>query len=201
MDERTRATRAAYDAVAGDFDAATREPWPALRAAVDDFVRALPGPGPVLDVGCGPGRDLELLRERWPAVVGMDLSTAMLRVRRLEGVAAADMAALPVRPGALAGIWCQAALLHLPGPAVPGVLAGFARSLRPGGALHLGVAEGDREGWDDRYGPGRRRWFTEHREPGLAALLAAAGFDLRSVARTTAGRDWLWLRAARTVAG
>ena len=65
------------------------------------------GTGPVLDLGCGAGRHLAVLRRSNPLAFGLDLSRdllglapAGLRPWLLRG----DMRALPVRAAALAGI-------------------------------------------------------------------------------------------------
>jgi SAM-dependent methyltransferase len=50
------AVRASYDAVADNYVAMVGEPGPWHRAAIEAFARDVSGVGPVLDVGCGPGR-------------------------------------------------------------------------------------------------------------------------------------------------
>ncbi len=93
-------------------------------------------------------------------------------------------------------LWCQAALLHVPHAYVPDTLGGFARVVRPGGAIYLSLNEGDGEGWQTvRYD--RPRWCTGHREDDLRAMLAAAGFAVAYVRHTTTNRDWLSVRALR----
>jgi hypothetical protein len=83
---------------------------------------------------------------------------------------------------------------------VPTVLAGFARALRPGGLLHLTVAEGDGEVWEPvSHGLDHPRWFVLHRLAPLTALLKAAGLDVIHVGRRATARDWLMLRATRGV--
>ena len=113
------------------------------------------------------------------------------------------MRQLPLRTGAVGGVWCQAALLHLPRALVPAVLGEFARAVRPGGQLYLAVAEGDGEAWEvaTNDGADRRRWFTYHREPELTGLLDDAGFVVRAVRRNHAHRDWLRLQATRVTSG
>lgn len=83
--------------------------------------------------------------------------------------------------------------------AVPGVLAEFARVVRPDGALRLTVAFGDGQGFEAtiNYGSTLRRRFTYHHEQPLRELLAAADFTVRSVRRESTHREWLQLRAER----
>jgi predicted TPR repeat methyltransferase len=88
------------------------------------------------------------------------------------------------------------ALLHIPHAYVPDTLAGFARVVRPGGAIYLSLNEGDGEGWQTaRYD--RPRWYTGHREDDLRAKLATVGFEVTYVRHTTTNRDWLSVRALR----
>jgi SAM-dependent methyltransferase len=79
------------------------------RVAVDQALRVAPelAAGPVLDLACGAGRHLELLRQTNPLAFGMDLSKALLggapaglHPWLLRG----DMRQVPVKAGVLFGI-------------------------------------------------------------------------------------------------
>jgi SAM-dependent methyltransferase len=196
MSEALTETRRTYDAITETYARFTDgDGRPPLFSGVD----RLPVGSLIADVGCGPGRDLARLRAQGLRAVGFDLSLGQLRTSGLAGVAQADMRFLPLRPGALDAVWCQAALLHIPRAYVPGVLAELGRVLRPGGELFLNVAEGDGEGWEvaANYESDRRRWFTYHRSDTLTALLATAGFTVTEVEHDPAGRGWLSLHARR----
>lgn len=63
--------------------------------------------GPVLDLGCGTGRHLEVLRHHNPKAIGMDLSQVLLKLApvSLRGhLLRGDMRRLPLRAGSLAGL-------------------------------------------------------------------------------------------------
>lgn len=82
---------------------------------------------------------------------------------------------------------------------MPRVLGEFARVARPSGVLHLGVSEGDAEGWESgHYGSPGRRWFVHHRLDSLQQLLAEAGWTVVDVQRLHHVRDWLYVLAHRT---
>jgi SAM-dependent methyltransferase len=198
MSEAVQTTKATYALIAEAFAGLQATPTPDLEADFD-FIAAQALGGVVADIGCGPGRDTLILRSRGLRVVGLDLSDAMLRAGGLTGVAQADMRALPLRAGSLDAIWCQAAFLHIPHEYAQPVLSEFARTVRPGGVLHLAVAEGDSEGWEvaSNYGSDARRWFTFYREEALSSLLAGAGFEVLGVRRWTYHRHWLGVRARR----
>src|SRR5262245_34835212 len=89
-----------------------------------------------------------------------------------------DLGALPLRPGALAGVWASKVFQHVPRAALPLALAGLHRALAVGGRLDLTLFAGDgdeRSGEDDDF-PGRH--FTWWRPEALTDLLVGAGFSV-----------------------
>ena len=105
------------------------------RRYVEDFRKA----APVLDIGCGRGELLQLLREAGVAARGIDADADMVAYARGDGldVEQADLVEYLERvdEGSLGGIFMGQVVEHLP----PGVLARSlglaARKLRPGGVL------------------------------------------------------------------
>jgi SAM-dependent methyltransferase len=105
------------------------------RPYVDDFRDA----APVLDVGCGRGELLGLLRDEGIEARGIDADADMVAYARGEGLdveqadALAHLESLP--DGSLGGVFAGQVVEHLP----PAVLFRFlelaARKLRPGGLL------------------------------------------------------------------
>ncbi|MFR9776939.1 class I SAM-dependent methyltransferase [Micromonospora sp. MS34] len=193
MDEVTTRNRAAYDRIAADF-AARNPAMPATyRALAGEFQDRLDGP--LLDLGCGPGRDLAFWVERGATPVGLDLSAAMLREAGRVGapLVQGDLLRLPLCTGAVGGVWCSAALLHLPKAVAPAALAGFRRVLRPGGPLLLSVKEGEGESWARWPGEDADRFFAWYRPDEVEGLLRAAGFaPLRLLTDVSdIGQRWL----------
>ncbi|MCP2328560.1 SAM-dependent methyltransferase [Hamadaea flava] len=200
MPDAVSVTRSTYDVIAAQFAEAQAEGYPELTADLTWLASRISAGSRVADVGCGPGRDLALLRGIGFRAIGLDLSAEMLRAGGHTGVAQADMRTLPLRDGCLDGLWCQAALLHIPHDHVPEVLAEFARVVRPGGAVHLVVAEGDGEGWERHgYGGDGLRWFAYHRLDSLTDLLAAVGLTVLEATHRSHYRAWLGVRAAKLV--
>lgn len=163
------------------------------------FADRLPPGGVRLDLGCGPGHDLPHLGV--PAVAADAAPAMLVEVRRRHPGApavACDLAALPVRPGALAGVWASKVLQHVERDRMPMALAGLHRALAVGGCLDLTVFEGDgdeRTGADDDF-PGRR--FTWWRPEPLTDVLVGAGFTVDDIGTAGAGARHLRLSARAT---
>jgi [ribosomal protein S5]-alanine N-acetyltransferase len=172
--ERTRAT---YDVIAEEY-VPHPEHRDASRRGREQFVARLPAGAVVADVGCGPGRDLILLRDAGLEAVGIDLSPAMARRAPRGGapVVAGDMRRLPAADAAFDGVWASASLLHIPARGAPRVVGEFRRVLRPGGALFVSVKLGRGEAWAVR--DGHPRFFTYYNEDVLDALLDGSGFRI-----------------------
>jgi ubiquinone/menaquinone biosynthesis C-methylase UbiE len=109
----------------------------------------------------------------------------------------ADLRALPIRARTLDGIWCCAALLHVPEDDTVTVLREFRRTLTSGGSLALVTALGDGARFEPvPYAPGEQRWFAYRTADTLADQLRSAGFTIRSRIRVTGNRDWGLVLAA-----
>jgi SAM-dependent methyltransferase len=102
---------------------------------VDDFRDA----APVLDVGCGRGEFLALLREAGIEARGVDADADMVAYARGERLEVEQDDALRylerVDDGALGGIFAAQVVEHLPAPALLRLLQLAAGKLRPGGLL------------------------------------------------------------------
>ncbi len=160
------------------------------------FLARLGGPGRVLDVGCGAGRDMAWMEAQGVAVTGVDLSEGMLaQARRLVRgpLVQSDMRRLPFAAGRFAGLWVAASLLHLAKAEVPGALGELRRILGPAGLLMLDLQEGVGEGWErSPYGP-VDRLFARYSAAEVTQLLAQAGFRVLEQSRTP-GETRTWLQ-------
>ena len=105
------------------------------RVYLDDFRAA----APVLDVGCGRGEFLALLREAGVDARGVDADPDMVAFCRGAGldVEQADTVEYLARldDGSLGGVFAAQVVEHLPPPALVRVLELAAAKLRPGGVL------------------------------------------------------------------
>jgi 2-polyprenyl-3-methyl-5-hydroxy-6-metoxy-1,4-benzoquinol methylase len=105
------------------------------RRYVDDFRDA----APVLDIGCGRGELLELLREAGVEARGIDADADMVAYARGEGldVEQADLVQHleSLEDGSLGGIFMGQVVEHLPAPMLVRTLELCAQKLRAGGLL------------------------------------------------------------------
>jgi SAM-dependent methyltransferase len=119
-----------------------------LRGSADEIARRLgehadrfAGSGPVVDLGCGRGELLRVLRERGITARGVESNANAARECREAGldVAEGDLADFlrAQAEGSLGGVFSARAVEHLPPPALAAMLAESHRALRPGGLLLL----------------------------------------------------------------
>jgi SAM-dependent methyltransferase len=183
--------RTSYDTVADSYARLVQDSIADQRylrgalALFADLVRAA-GDGPVADVGCGPGHITAHLHQLGIDAFGIDLSPAMIEVARRDHphlrFEVGSMTDLSLRPGSVAGLLAWWSLIHLPDQAVPGVLGGFGRVLRPGGPLMLGFHAGDRSRHKtEGYGGHPMNLYVHRRPPErIAGWLRAAGFTVEA---------------------
>lgn len=178
-----RATADAYDAVAVLYAGLARDDLDAIPldravlAAFAETVRAA-GPGPVAELGCGPGPVTAHLRDLGLEVFGVDLSPVMIDLAREAypdlRFEVGSMDALDLADGRLQGIVSWYSVIHMPPQDVPPCLAEFRRVLAPDGTLLLAFFESEGEpvtAFDHKV-------TTAYRWPidGLAELAGEAGF-------------------------
>ncbi len=142
----------------------------------DALLEHLGGKGPyrILDLGCGPGRDLKAFKDLGHDVIGLEGAGRFVELaREYSGcpVWRQDFLHLDLPPGYFDGVFANAALFHVPSQELPRVLRELAATLKPAGVLFSSNPRGENdEGWNgDRYGVfyDLARW---------RALVSAAGF-------------------------
>jgi len=116
VDPRTKATLAAYDKAAAEYQEFWRQRRPL--DAVRKFA-ALAGKGAtILDPACGPVVDVRLLRDAGLRVVAGDLSHEVMKLGKMlhpkGALARWDFCNLPFLDATFGGVWAPATLQHLP---------------------------------------------------------------------------------------
>ena len=164
-----------YNQRAQDFWEGTRGHDVAQNIAA--LLRNIGGEPPftILDIGCGPGRDLKVFAELGHIAVGLDGSQRFAEMaREFSGceVWQQDLLALELPPARFDGIFANAVLFHVPSQELPRVLAELHGTLRPGGVLFSSNPRGnDEEGWS------RGRYGAYHDLESWRRYLTGAGFE------------------------
>lgn len=196
------ATLAHYQATSASFWEGTRshdvtQNYDALLGAIEGVP-----PFAILDLGCGPGRDLMAFQELGHAPVGLDGCAAFVEMARAHAgceVYHQDFLALELPPGRFDGVFANASIFHVPSAHLPRVLGELHATLKPRGVLFCSNPRGtNEEGWN---GP---RYGVYHDLDGFRGYCEPAGFELidyyfRPSGRPVRDQPWLatvWRRCA-----
>ncbi|WEZ83846.1 class I SAM-dependent methyltransferase [Rhizobium sp. 32-5/1] len=162
---------------------------------LDGFLDALQAGALILELGCGSGRDSAHMLSRGFDVAPTDGSPEMAALA--EQRLGRPVAILPfdqlTAVNLYDGIWANACLLHVPRPALSGILTRIRPALKAGGLFRASLKAGDLEGRDrfDRY-------YNYPSECWLRDCYEAAGWTtIRIETRDGGGYDGeptLWLR-------
>jgi SAM-dependent methyltransferase len=110
----------------------------------------------ILDLGCGPGRDINYFQSLGHRPVGLDGCEVFCRMaRQYTGcqIFQQTFLNLDLPSQSFDGIFANASLFHVPAQGLPQVLFDLYTALRPGGILFLSNPRGNGEGWSgQRYG-------------------------------------------------
>ena len=125
-------------------------------AALLGAIEGVP-PHAILDLGCGPGRDLRAFTALGHEVTGLDGSAGVVALAHAETdcpVLHQDFLDLDLPTARFDGIFANAALFHVPSSQIVRFLADLAAALKPRGVLFCSNPRGkNEEGWvGGRYG-------------------------------------------------
>jgi len=169
-------TIAAYDDSAIEY--ARRYADADLKSQRLSFQSALRKDLPILDAGCGAGRDCSLFEKDGFSPVGLDLSGGLLRRARLvtgAPLVLGDIRYLPFGAHRFGGVWCCAVLLHLGTADALRALKEMHRVLVRGGRLFVAVRFGQGDEWRQEV-TSSRRWFHLYSANEIVGLTEEAGF-------------------------
>ena len=203
LDPNTQ-NRNAYDQIVENYAKRNIKMVPYVLEAAERMLHAMQTspdlPQQILDLGCGTGRDMRWFEPQGITMAGADLSGGMLREAKqhVQGtLLQADMLDLPYRAACFGGVWCQAALLHLPKAKTPLALAEMYRVLVPGGWLYVAVQLGKTEGFETRTYEPVERYYAHYQKDELSGLVNQAGFDVKQTGEGVERRQWIWVRAQK----
>ena len=142
-------------------------------AALLEAIRAMP-PFMLLDLGCGPGRDLKTLKALGHVPIGVEGAPEFVAMARADSgceVWEQDFLRLKLPPDRFDGVFANASLFHVPRQELPRVLAELHATLKMDGVLMSSNPRGnDQEGWQ------RGRYGVFHSLESWRVFMTQAGF-------------------------
>ena len=163
-----------YNRRAADFWEGTRDHDVSQNIAA--LLQRIEGDPPfaILDLGCGPGRDLKAFAELGHIAVGLEGAArlaAMARAHSGGEVWQQDFLKLDLPDNRFDGVFANAALFHVPSQELPRVLLQLHATLKPRGVLFASNPHGrNEEGWN------RERYGAYHDLETWRRYMSAAGF-------------------------
>jgi SAM-dependent methyltransferase len=169
-----RRTLAHYNDRAEDFWEGTRGHDVSQNvAALLRHIEAAP-PFTLLDLGCGPGRDLATFTRMGHTAIGVEGAAKLAAMARTHSgceVWEQDLLALQLPDERFDGVFANAVLFHVPAAELPRVLRELHATLKPGGVLFCSNPHGhNEEGWN------RGRYGAYHDLERWRAFVTGAGF-------------------------
>jgi len=137
-----------YDRVADDYWYGTRNHD--VSQNYEAFLEAIEGKPPfdILDLGCGPGRDLQYFNSLGHAVMGLDGSEALVSIARLNSgceVLQQNFLAMNLPECRFDGVFANASLFHVPSQELPRILLEVSNTLKSRGVLFCSNPRGNNE--------------------------------------------------------
>jgi SAM-dependent methyltransferase len=163
-----------YNQRAEDFREGTRDHDVSQNIAA--LLRHIEGAPPftILDLGCGPGRDLAAFTALGHVAIGLEGAEKFVAMARAQSgceVWQQDFLALDLPSRRFDGVFANAALFHVPGQELPRVLAELRAALKPRGVLFSSNPRGtNEEGWN------RGRYGVYHDLEAWRGVMTRAGF-------------------------
>ena len=156
LDEIESVTLSHYESNAESFWQGTRDHD--VSQNIRAFLQALPRDKAldILDLGCGPGRDVHTFKSLGHNPVGLDGSKTFCQMAQQHSGCRTlhqQFLKLELETNCFDGIFANASLFHVPSQELPRILGELHRALRPGGILFTSNPRGNAEGWQgQRYG-------------------------------------------------
>jgi len=187
-------TIAHYDRSSKDFWRGTRDHDVSQNHAA--LLEAIEGEPPfsILDLGCGPGRDLNHFRSMGHDAVGLDGSKEFVAMARSHSgceVLLQDFLAMDLPEGRFDGVFANASLFHVPSKVLPRVLRELFAALKPRGVLFCSNPRGNN---DEGFSNGRYSCFFDletWRDYVTAAGFAEVSQYFRPAGRPCHQQPWL----------
>ena len=157
LEKISAGTLADYARRAAQFREGTRDHD--VSQNIHELLRHIEGAPPfrILDLGCGPGRDLKTFSALGHVAIGLEGAPSFAAMAREHSgceVWEQDFLHLELPPTRFDGVFANAVLFHAPSQELPRVLGELRATLKPRGVLFSSNPHGqNEEGWNrGRYG-------------------------------------------------
>ena len=174
LDHISASTIAHYDMRAEAYWQGTRDHD--VSQNITTLLRHIDGAAPlsILDLGCGPGRDLKTFSELGHKVIGLEGAPQVAALARAHSgcvVWEQNLLALDLPSAEFDGVFANAVLFHVPSSELQRILLALHVTLKPGGVLFSSNPRGQgQEGWQGE------RFGAYHDLATWRRYLAVAGF-------------------------
>ena len=164
------------------------------------FIRTLPSHGNILDYGCGIGIEMAWMQKKGFLVEGIDGTLEFVKESRRRcpdvKITHARFENAKLSLGAYDGIWCNAALIHVPPQEMKRQLGALRRCLKPNGILGLSCAWGRMKGFTRRdWIPGR--YIAGYRKEELKTFFDQWTIhDIKVTSRASREGRWIQILAS-----
>ena len=179
--------RAIYEASAPDYvrlvggAISGKTETAADRQLLTDVVR-LAGPGPIADLGSGPGRVAAMCHEHGLEPIAVDMAFGMLRLgrelHRDVPFVASYLASLPFQAGSFSAAVLWYSIIHTPPSGLDALFAEVRRVVAHGASVLVAFQAGDGGAQErvDAYGTAMTMTSWRHQPEVVTAALTATGF-------------------------
>ncbi len=161
----------------------------------------------ILDVGCGPGRDAQIMTDKGLDVTGIDMSWELIkRAQQLHpevGFQLMDVRNLEFPDNSFGGAWCNAVLLHLNDDDLKAALSEIHRVLKPQGIIGASFKKGEgSQEVVETFSTDLSRFYNFKTQETLAALMEAQSFKIEESHELNERErfgpdkrdlDWVWV--------
>ena len=174
LDHAAASTLAHYNTRAEEYWQGTRDHDVSQNIAA--LLRHIKSAAPlsILDLGCGPGRDLKTFSELGHKAIGLEGAPQVAAMARAYSgcvVWEQNLLALDLPTAEFDGVFANAVLFHVPSAELPRVLLALHATLKPAGVLFSSNPRGQgQEGWQGG------RFGAFHDLAAWRRYMAAAGF-------------------------
>jgi ubiquinone/menaquinone biosynthesis C-methylase UbiE len=175
----TKDVKKAFDLTARKY-AETQFDFSKLKRQYKEFMGYCKS-GKILDLGCGPGRDVKFFMEKGYDVVGVDFSDGMLeeaRARVPDGIfQKTDIRRLKFGNNTFDGIWCCASIFFIPKSEIAPVVGKLNSILKKDGIIYFSIKKGVGEKTiAGEYG--EKKFYALYDEKEVEDILSKNGFKV-----------------------